>query len=111
MCAYSEFHLITVTGDQARDHGQVPMRGAPWLLIAGSRAALIGGYGPEYDLITPLQIRPAGVIRHGPQRRLVRPDGQEIPPGHATCRGPDLHLFPSDSTAWWYQLSLDDIFS
>ena len=108
ICAYSPFHLITVTGDQARDHGQVPGHGAHWLLTAGERAALIGGYGPEYDLITPLRITPAGVIPHGPQRRLVRPDGLEIPRGHATCRGPDLHLFPRDSAAW-YRLSLDDV--
>jgi hypothetical protein len=107
-CAYSEFHLITVTGDQACDHGQLPIRGAPWLLIAGERAALIGGYGPEYDLITPLQIKDSGVILHGPQHRLVRPNGLEIPRGHTFCRGPGLHLFPNDSTAW-YRLGLDDI--
>jgi hypothetical protein len=109
MCAYSEFHMIAVTGDQARDLGQSPMRGAPRLLIAGEWVALIGGYGPEYDLITPLRITPSGVIPQGQQRRLVRPDGLEIPRGDAFCRGPDLHLFPSDSTAW-YRLGLDDIF-
>jgi len=108
--AYDAFHLITVTGDQARDHGPLPVRGAFRLLIAGERAALIGGYGPEYDLITPLRITPAGVIPHGPQRRLVRPDGLEVPRGRAFCRGPDLHFFPSDTTAW-YRLRLDDIFS
>jgi hypothetical protein len=110
MCAYDEFHLITVTDDLARDHGQVPRRGARWLLTAGELTALIGGYGPEYDLITPLRITPTGVIPHGPQRRLVRPDGLEIPRCHAICRGPDLHLFPSGSTAW-YRISLDDISS
>jgi hypothetical protein len=110
MCAYSAFHLITVIGDQVRDHRQVPRRGAHRLLTAGERAALIGGYGPEYDLITPLRITPTGVVPHGPQRRLVQPDGLEIPRGRAICRGPDLHLFPRDSTAW-YRLSLDDIAS
>jgi hypothetical protein len=73
--AYSAFRLITVNGDQARNHGPLPRRGASKLLIAGERAALIGGYGPEYDLITPMQITPAGVLPHGPERRLVQPDG------------------------------------
>jgi hypothetical protein len=109
LCAYSEFHLITVTGDQARDHGQLPRRGARRLLIAGERAALIGGYGPEYDLITPLRITPTGVISEGAQSRLVQPDGLEVPRGRAFCRGPELHFFPGDSAAW-YRLGLDDIF-
>jgi hypothetical protein len=110
ICAYGSFHLVTVTGDQVRDHGQAPRRGAGRLLTAGEQAVLIGGYGPEYDLITPLQLTPAGVIPEGPQRRLVLPDGLEIPRGDAVCRGPDLHFFPRDS-AVWYRLSLDDISS
>jgi hypothetical protein len=108
ICAYDLFRLITVTGDQVRDHGQAPRRGASRLLTAGDRAALIGGYGPEYDLITPLRITPTGIIADGPQHRLVQPDGLEIPRGRAICRGPDLHLFPRDSAAW-YRLSLDEI--
>jgi hypothetical protein len=69
-----------------------------------------GGYGPECDLITPLQITPAGVVPHGPARRLVQPDGLEIPrTARAFCRGPNLSLLPRDSTAW-YRLGLDDIF-
>jgi hypothetical protein len=98
-----------VNGDQARNHGPLPRRGASRLLIAGQQAALIGGYGPEYDLITPMQITPAGVIPHGPQRRLVQPDGLEIPRAARTfCRGPDLHLVPAESAAW-YHLGLDEI--
>jgi hypothetical protein len=109
--AYSAFRLITVNVDQTRNHGPLPRRGASKLLITGERGALIGGYGPEYDLVTPLQITPAGVIPDGPQRRLVQPDGLEIPrAARAFCRGPNLHLFPRDSTAW-YRLCLDDILS
>lgn len=108
--AYSAFRLITVKGDHARNHGPLPIRGASKLLIAGERAALIGGYGPEYDLITPLQITPAGVIPHGPKRRLVQPDGLEIPrAARAFCRGPNLHLFPRDSTTW-FRVDLNDVF-
>jgi hypothetical protein len=109
--AYSTFRLITVNGDHARNHGPLPVRGASRLIMAGEQAALIGGYGPEYDLITPLQITPAGVIPHGPKRRLVQPDGLEIPrPARAFCRGPDLHLFRRDS-ATWYRVDLNDIVS
>jgi hypothetical protein len=106
--AYSAFRLVTVKGDQARNHGPLPRRGASKLLIAGERAALIGGCGPEYDLITPLQVTPAGVVPHGPERRLVQPDGMEIPrAARAFCRGPILSLFPRDSAAW-YRLNLDE---
>jgi hypothetical protein len=108
--AYSAFRLITVDGDHARNHGPLPIRGASKLLIAGERAALIGGYGPEYDLITPLQIAPSGVISCGPKRRLVQPDGLEVPrAARAFCRGPNLHLFPRDS-ATWFRVDLNDIF-
>lgn len=109
ICAYPAFHLITVTDGLARDHGQSPVRGAHRLLIAGERAAVIGGYGPEYDLITPLRITPSSLIQDGRQRRLVQPDGLEIPPGHSFCRGPDLHFFPDYDAAAWYRLCLDDI--
>jgi hypothetical protein len=108
VCAYTPFHLITVSGDQARDSGRVPRSGAARLLTDGERAALIGGYGAEYDLITPLQITPGGVTPLGPQSRLVLPDGLEIPRGHADCRGADLHFFPDGSTGW-YRVSLGDI--
>jgi hypothetical protein len=109
-CPYTDFHLITVTGGRARDLGPVPRRGATRLLVDGDRAALIGGYGPEYDLITPLQITPSGVISCGPKRRLVQPDGMEVPrAARAFCRGPNLHLFPRDS-ATWFRVDLNNIF-
>ena len=49
---YKSFHLISVHGDRARDHGPAPVRGAHRLLADGDRAVLIGGFGPEYDVIT-----------------------------------------------------------
>lgn len=106
--AHTAFRLITVNGDQARSDGPLPVHGASQLLVAGERAALIAGHGREYDLITPLQVTPAGVIRNGPESRLVRPDGLEVPPSRAFCRGPALTLFPTGA-AIWYWLRLDEI--
>jgi hypothetical protein len=108
-CAYTSFHLISVAGDRASDHGPAPALGARRLLADGERAALIGGYGPEYDVITPLRITSSSVEPAGPQRRLVLPDGLEIPrPGtRYTCRGPDLHMISKRGT--WYRLSLEDL--
>ncbi len=74
------------------------------------RAALIGGYGPEYDPITSMQLTPAGIIRDGAESPLVRPDGLEVPLSRAFCRGPDLSLFPRRATTW-YRLGVDDILS
>ena len=96
-----------MNGDKARDHGPLPVRGASKLLIAGERAALMDGYGPEYDLITPLQVTTTGIVQRGPARRLVRPDGLEVLPGRAFCHGPALSLFPRGS-ATWYRLGLDE---
>jgi hypothetical protein len=74
-------------------------------LADGDRAALIGGYGPEYDLIMPLRITASGVEPDGPPSRMVLPDGLEVPRTRSSCRGPDLHLI----TGTWYHLSLDDL--
>jgi hypothetical protein len=110
-CAYAEFHLISVTGNLTHDHGPAPVRGAEMLLVDADRAALIGGYGAEYDLITPVRITKDGVERAGRPGRLMLPDGQEIPGGplrmRTACRGPDLHMFSRSGT--WYRLALDDL--
>jgi hypothetical protein len=65
-CPYTHFYLIAVTGGHARDIGPVPTRGATCLLVDGDRAALIGGYGPEYDLVSPLRITASGIEPDGP---------------------------------------------
>jgi hypothetical protein len=106
-CAYDSFHLISIDGTGARSHGPTSVTGAHLLLADGQRAALIGGYGPDYDVITPLRITADGVEPAGPQRRLVLPDGLEISRMRSTCRGPDLHLISQRGT--WYRLSLDDL--
>jgi hypothetical protein len=94
-----------------RDHGPAPVRGAQMLLLDADRGALIGGFDAEYDLITPVRITAEGVGRADRQRRLVLPDGQQIPRPYAeirsTCRGPDLHMISKSGT--WYRLMLDDL--
>jgi hypothetical protein len=106
-CPYTDFHLVAVTGGRGRDLGPVPVRGASRLLTDGDRVVLAGGYGPDYDLITPLRITAGGIAPDGPPSRMVLPDGLEIPRARSCCRGPDLHLITS--TGGWYQLSLDDL--
>lgn len=106
-CPYTHFHLIAVTGSHSQDLGPAPVRGAARLLADGDRAALIGGYGPEYDLIMPLRITASGVEPDGPPSRMVLPDGLEIHRTRSSCRGPDLHLITGTGT--WYHLSLDDL--
>lgn len=97
------FHLITVNGDRARDHGPLPVRGASKLLIAGERAALMDGYGPEYDLITPLQVTTTGIVQRGPARRLVRPTVWRYCPAErsATARpSASSQEVPQPGTGW-----------
>ncbi|HYX62458.1 MAG TPA: hypothetical protein VE888_25960 [Streptosporangiaceae bacterium] len=106
-CPYTDFHLIAVTAGHGRDLDPVPVRGSSRLLTDGNRVVLAGGYGPAYDLITPLRITAGGIALDGPPSRLVLPDGLEIPRARSCCRGPDLHLITS--TGGWYQLSLDDL--
>jgi hypothetical protein len=38
------------------DHGKAPQGGAAAVLVDGTRAVLIGGYGADYDLATPVSI-------------------------------------------------------
>ncbi|MFT4226531.1 MAG: hypothetical protein QM624_08935 [Micropruina sp.] len=86
-CPYSNHHLITVAGAEAKNLGPSPHRGAQALLIEDNRALLIGGYGADYDLVTLLELTAEGPKRRGGQGRLVMPDGLEV--GHVrwTCRG------------------------
>jgi hypothetical protein len=105
-CPYTDFHLIAVVGDQATDHGIAPHRSAHGLLMRGAKGALIGGSGPEYDLVTPLRVDRDGVKAVGSRCRIVLPDGTEAQRLRYTCRGPDLHAFVSGT---WYRTSLDDL--
>ncbi|WP_203383153.1 hypothetical protein [Paractinoplanes ovalisporus] len=105
-CAYTDFHLVSASGTQATDHGRAPYQGAHMLLVDGRRGALIGGYAPEYDLITRYRTTPDGPVTDGPPRRLVLPDGMELRDFRATARGPELHIFIRTT---WYRADLDSL--
>lgn len=80
--------------------------GARALAVAGSRVALFGGYGPDYDrlALTALggdRAQPAG------EYRIVLSDGEPLPLGTQVIgRGNRLHFLTGTS---WYQLDMDDI--
>ncbi|MGW4498929.1 hypothetical protein ACWENR_09960 [Micromonospora sp. NPDC004336] len=102
-CAYTEFHLVSVSGDTPADHGPAPHRGAHALVTDGVTGALIGGYGPEYDLVVPFQIDRAAVTAAGAPARLVLPDGMELRDARIFCRGPELHVIVGTT---WYRTDL-----
>lgn len=102
---YNAHHLVSARGGRGVDHGRAPKGGVVAVLVDGERAALIGGYGADYDLVTPVRIDAEGVQVAGGQSRLVLPDGMEIRNARWTCRGPELHVLIDGS---WYRASLDD---
>lgn len=106
VCAYQRFRIISAQGDSWTDHGEAPHRGAEGLLVEGDRAVLVGGYGAEYDLLTPLRLDDDGVHVDGPLARLVMPDGMELYRPRYTCRGP-LHAVVDRP---WLRLDLEDVF-
>jgi len=67
---------------------------------------LIGGYGPDYDLITPVRMTSDGLRAAGPQARLVLPDGMEVYGARLSCRGPELHAIVRGS---WYRTDLNQL--
>jgi hypothetical protein len=99
LCPYTDFHLLSATRDGVTDWGPSPYRSAQNLVISGPDCALLGGWGPDYDLVTPLRLDSDGVRQINTQRRLVLPDGVEAQALRYTCRGPDLHAF-TRTGAW-----------
>ncbi|SCL44613.1 hypothetical protein GA0070606_0371 [Micromonospora citrea] len=107
-CAYTQFHLVSVTGGRPTDHGQALHRGAYALLTDGVTGAFIGGYGPDYDLVVPFRIERAAVTAAGAPARLVLPDGMEIRNARTFGRGPELHVIVGTS---WYRTDLGPLAS
>jgi hypothetical protein len=105
-CAYTTFHVVSVHGSRVTDHGVSPHRGGFNLLVHGRDGAFVGGYGAEYDQVTPIQFTPDGVVTAGNPRRLVLPDGMEIRNVRYTCRGPDLHAIIGNV---WYRSTIDNL--
>ena len=75
------------------------------MLVKGADRALLGGWGPEYDVVTLLRTGRDGARRVGVQCRIVLPDGVEAQHLRYACRGGELHAF----TRWgrWYRASLE----
>ncbi|RKN16530.1 hypothetical protein D7147_22440 [Micromonospora musae] len=103
--AYNRFHLVSVTDGDPTDHGAAPYRGADALLTDGATGVLVGGYGPDYDLLTVLRIED-GKVSGGGEARLILPDGIEVRVTRKFCRGPQLHVFMG---TFWYRADLDSL--
>ena len=82
------------------------IKGVGALAVAGSRVALFGGYGPDYDRLALTELG-AGRARLAGEYRVVLPGGQPLPPStQVTGRGPLLHFLAGSN---WYQLDIGDI--
>ncbi|WP_344114243.1 hypothetical protein [Kribbella alba] len=108
ICPYTDFHLISIADGKAVDLGVAPHRSAHGLLMRGGEGAFLGGWGPEYDLVTPIRITREGVETFGSQCRIVMPDGTEAQGLRYTFRGDTLHAFHRGT---WYVVTLNDLFA
>lgn len=104
-CYYSDFPVVRIH-DGAVTAWHNDIKGASALAVAGSRVALFGGYGPDYDRLTMAEL---GADRAQPadEYRVVLPSGEPIPVGTRVIgRGSRLHFLTGTS---WYQVDMDDI--
>lgn len=106
ICPYADFHLISIADGKATDLGAAPYGSAHGLLMRGGEGAFLGGWGPEYDLVTPIRLTRDGVERSGSQCRIVMPDGTEAQHLRYTFRGDTLHAFLGGT---WFAATLDDL--
>jgi hypothetical protein len=104
--AYDRFELVSVRNGEVTAYGAMPYKGASSLLIGGNVGALIGGYGPDYDLITPFRVTRSGIELSGSAARLVMPNGLEARDRRIFSRGSELHVVVRTG---WYRLDLEDL--
>ena len=104
--AYSRFELVSVRNDQAVTFGAMPYQGASSLVVSETVGAMIGGWGPDYDLITRFRVTPTGIELSGAAVRVVMPDGLEVRDRRIFCRGSELHVIVRTG---WYRLDLEDL--
>ena len=104
-CYYSDFPVVRIRDDIVTGwHNDTG--GGRALAAAGSRVALCGGYGPDYDRLAQTELG-ADRAQLAGEYRIVLPDGEPMPPGtQVTGRGSRLHFLTGTS---WYQLEMDDI--
>jgi hypothetical protein len=104
-CYYTDFPIVRVRAG-AVTAWRNSTSGARALIVDGRNAALLGGYGPDRELLT-LGTLGDGEFHVIGQYRLVLPDGRPLPARtQAFGRGADLHLVAGDD---WYRLDLDHL--
>ena len=82
------------------------IKGASALAVAGSRVALFGGYGPDYDRFALTELGADRAEASG-EYRVVLPNGEPLPARTEVIgRGSRMHFLTGTS---WYQLDVDDI--
>ncbi|GEL98999.1 hypothetical protein CTE05_25460 [Cellulomonas terrae] len=106
--AYKGFHLVRVQSDSVTDLGPTGVRGASAVVVDGARGAFVGGWGVEYDLVTPFALRPGGGVDVGaPVGRLVLPDGRDCARLRLTSRGAEMAAVDGGGNR--YRVSLDEL--
>jgi hypothetical protein len=104
-CYDSDFPIVRIR-DGAVTGWHNDIKGASALAVAGSRVALFGGCGPDYD---GLALTELGADRAEPagEYRVVLANGEPLPAGTEVIgRGSRIHFLIGTS---WYQLDVDDI--
>ena len=104
-CYDPDFPVVCIREDTVTGwHNDI--KGARALAVTGSRAALFGSYGPDYDRLAVTELT-ADRARPGGEYRIVLPDRQPLPPGAQVIgRGSRLHFLTYTD---WYQLDIRDI--
>jgi hypothetical protein len=104
-CYDSDFPVVRIRDGHVTGWDN-DVKGARALAVAGSRVALFGGYGADYDRLTLTEL---GTDHAEPaaEYRVVLSDGEPLPPGAQVIgRGSRLHFL---TDANWYQLEMDEI--
>lgn len=99
---YTSFPVVRVSQGVATGWSN-DVVGARGIAVAGSRAALFGGYGPNHDRLAIGKLQ-GGHFRVAGEYRLALPGGAPLPPrARVIGRGCTLHFFVDDD---WYQFTL-----
>ena len=105
MYYYSGFPIVRVTDRRLVGWRNDSVSGARALAIDYPNIALLGGYGPDADLLT-VGVLSDDRLEIRQQYRVVMPDGTPLARQAFIGRGPTLHMVHAHN---WYQLSLTDM--
>ena len=90
-CYDSDFPVVRIR-DGAVTGWHNDIKGASALAVAGSRVALVGGYGPDHDRLAVMELDDERARLAG-EYRVVFPDGEPLAPGTQVIgRGSRLHF-------------------